>query len=337
MTIVIVVAFSMALGTLIAVAWIRHEIAGNLATITASHKSKTAYSAKDQRLFDAALKQLDVEEVRRLLESGAADPNGIHSDQETTPLYRLISENLEKPEVLAILQILLDMPTIEPNGDFRSWTPLKMAVSKKMTQVVKLLLAHPKTIPEVHVTGLACSAQRELDPSIHVIVPQQADKCWTTHPRRISESSSKLMKASTHKLGGQKSESSATQQRPKQNTASSAATSSSSSSSSPYNPKNPFQDPPPGVMPPRDAFIMNPKAFPNIAEALFYYFLGDSFSSPLVWCAIISLCAGHFAVVMFVSWTVICATEEHEQRHPRQQPPQPQPQPQPEPQPNLGE
>ncbi len=301
--------------------WIRSAILEDVhkAGVGRQRTQSTAHSTH-QKSFNLALATLDVAEVEKMLSEGLVDPNGDTSLDETTPLYRVLTaaDGPHHEKRSSIIAALLRSPTIDPNGDFRSWTPLKVAVSKQLAWAVELLLAHPLTVPEVHATGLRCSIQRDLHAEISIVVAPDSDNCWKTHARAIPESSSKLMKIARERPSKEKLAtpvSAHTSNRASVSTAGPSAT--GPSAQEPYNPKNPFQDPPPGVLPPRDSLIMNPKAFRNVAEALTYYFLGSSTESPFLWIALAAICSGHFALMIYTIYSASLAAEENEQRHVR--------------------
>ena len=289
-----------------------------------------------QAQFADGIKTLSAAKVSAAIARGADVNDGGGAG---CPLYQLAGRRPanEMAAVKAVASLILAHPMVEPNGDGSSWTPLKTAIANRNIFIADLLLEHPRTISEVEISGLDCAATKvKTKPLVTFVIADSlrekgaVPQCFASLPSRrvVSNLESKLMahaQARRARLAGQPIHNQQQQQMgadgiltvgPGANfhlrRGGGAGGGFGRAAPTAIDPRNPFVQLPPGVLPPRDTIVMNPTAFSNIYSATLYYFVGPL---PALW--VIGLMGaaivGAFALAT-MTLQEIRAGERHRQR-----------------------
>ena len=257
-----------------------------------------------QAQFADGIKTLSAAKVSAAIARGADVNDGGGAG---CPLYQLAGRRPanEMAAVKAVASLILAHPMVEPNGDGSSWTPLKTAIANRNIFIADLLLEHPRTISEVEISGLDCAATKvKTKPLVTFVIADSlrekgaVPQCFASLPSRrvVSNLESKLMahaQARRARLAGQPIHNQQQQQMgadgiptvgPGSNfqlrRGGGAGGAFGRAAPAAIDPRNPFVQLPPGVLPPRDTIVMNPTAFSNIYSATLYYFVGPL---PALW------------------------------------------------------
>jgi hypothetical protein len=137
-----------------------------------------------QQLLERSLKG-DVAAVRSILSHPKLNINADVSHHGPV-LFQLCS----KPETEAskeIVRLLLTHPKINPNGLSTAWTPLKAALRNNNQAIMRHILEHERTVPQVTVDGLDCSVVDFTPRRIAFVVSwtNPRHECFKSHSGKV--------------------------------------------------------------------------------------------------------------------------------------------------------